>query len=139
MAVAQRSGGNGRVSGSASGLWSRFSYNSRVFGLILMPFLEPIGIRRLLILICLPCGNDADDLPAFVRAVHEHGHEKGARGSVPDSLVTNLSSEFAIFDNDQAGIEEDLFRLSEANAVLCQIAFRLLRVPGEFNFDPVSL
>lgn len=63
IAVAHRSGGSGLVSGSASRPRSRFSYSSRDCGLILRPFLKLTGVRSLLIFICLPCGNDADDFP----------------------------------------------------------------------------
>jgi hypothetical protein len=48
---------------------------------------------------------------------------------VSDGLVPNLALELAILDDDQAGIEEDLFGRFEADAMLREIAFRFLRVP----------
>jgi hypothetical protein len=63
MAFAQRSGGSVGASGSLSGLRSRFSYALRVSAAILMPFLELISVRSLLILVCLPRGDDSGDLP----------------------------------------------------------------------------
>ena len=46
-----------------------------------------------------------------------------------DSLIPNFALELAILDDDQAGIEEDLFGRFEADAMLREIAFRFLRVP----------
>ena len=58
---------------------------------------------------------------------------------VPYGLVSNVALELAILNHDQVRIEEHLFRHFKADAMLREIAFRFLRVSGEFNFHPLSL
>jgi hypothetical protein len=58
---------------------------------------------------------------------------------VSDGLIPNFALELATLNDDQAGIEEDLRRRFEADAMLREIALRFLRVPGKFDFHPFLL
>lgn len=139
MAVAHRSGGSGFVSGSSSRRRSRVSYNARASASILIPFRELTGVRSLLILICLSRRNDSDDLPVVVGTIHKYRQEQRLRNGVAERVVPHFALELAILNHDQVRIEEYLFRRFEADAMLREIALGFLRVPDEFDFQPLSL
>ena len=71
MAVAQRSGGSERAVPFARG--SRRAYRCRVSSLILIPFLELIGVRSLLIFVCLPGGDDTSSRERSANTVSSSG------------------------------------------------------------------